>query len=106
MPSKEGPLVTAITKAVQRAYPSAWTFKVVGSPTQMSGVPDLLVCIDGHLFGFEVKHQKPGESREHALGRATPIQCRQIERITEAGGTARVILSAGEALDIIDSVIR
>lgn len=79
-----------------------WFFKVVGSPYQMSGVPDILVCIEGMLFGLEVKHQKPGESEQHARDRATPGQLVQIMRINRAGGKAGVVISVQEALALIE----
>lgn len=97
----ETALVDAIRKALLKEYPSAWVFKVHGGMMQMAGVPDILVCVEGRLFGFEVKHRKPTESEEHARGRASEQQLYQIEKIREAGGVAEVILSAEEALDII-----
>ena len=103
MPTKEAGLLGQVTRAVAKAYPDAWGFKVVGGPYQAAGVPDLLFCVDGLLFGMELKFKRPGESREHALGRATPAQRSQIDRINRAGGVAAVILSAEEALDLIGS---
>jgi hypothetical protein len=93
--------VRAIWKAIATAYPSAWLFKVVGSPYQMSGVPDLLVVVRGLLFGFEVKHVRPGESRQHAVERATPGQLVQIDRLRRAGAVADVVTSPAEVLALI-----
>lgn len=98
MARNETALVTQIVTAINRAYPLAWTFKVHGSPMQMIGVPDLLVVVDGLLFAFEVKHRKPGESAEHAYGRATPQQRLQISRLQRAGAIAHVVLSPEEAI--------
>lgn len=103
--SNEGTLVAAIRKAILAEYPTAWTFKVHGSPYQMAGVPDLLVCIDGKLLGLEVKHQKPGESREHAEGRVSPQQHFQMDAIRRAGGTAAVVMSVDESLAAIEKVL-
>jgi hypothetical protein len=100
-PTSETGLVHAIQKAVKRIWPDAWDFKVVGSPFQKAGVPDLLYCIEGHLIGVEVKFIRPGESKEHAVGRATPQQVNQIIRIRQAGATADVVTSVDEALDLI-----
>lgn len=99
---REAALVRQIAAAIKAAYPNAWTFKVVGHPYQEGGVPDLLVCVEGLLFGFEVKLPQPGESYAHALGRATERQRQQIARIIRAGGTALVVTSPGEALRAID----
>lgn len=98
---RETALSKKIAKAVKRHYPSTWVFNVVGSPYQMTGVPDLLLCVEGLLIGAEVKAQRPGESREHAIERATPGQRSQIRRIREAGGTAGVVLSPDDALALI-----
>lgn len=102
MPSRESALVELIVKAVKRRYMDAWAFKVVGSPYQMTGVPDLLFCINGLLVGCEVKHIKPGESVQHARERATQGQRVQIARINRAGGIAGVVTSPEEALDLIE----
>lgn len=97
----ESTLVTAIKRAILKNYPDAWVLKVVGSPQQESGVPDLLVCVQGRLVGLEVKRQRPGESAAYARGRATPIQLAQLARIRAAGGIAGVVLSAEEAMALI-----
>ena len=99
--TKETALVAAIKRAILARYPSAWVFKVVGHPYQESGIPDLLVCVQGHLFGLEVKLRRPGESEAHARERASDEQSKHIAGIRAAGGTALVILSADEALSAI-----
>lgn len=101
MPSNESGEVAAIWKAIRREHPKAWVFKVVGNPYQMSGVPDLLVCVEGLLVGLEVKFQRPGESVEHALSRVTPRQWQQIREINEAGGYAAAVLNPAGALAAI-----
>jgi hypothetical protein len=98
----ETPLVAAIAREIKKRYPGCWVFKVVGSPFQMTGVPDLLLTIEGHTYGFEVKYQRPGESVQHARGRATPGQLKQIKDLRRAGATADVILSAAEAIAVIE----
>lgn len=71
----------------------------------MTGVPDILALVQGHLFGLEVKHQKPGESLEHAKSRASPAQLLQLKRIKEAGGYGDVVTSVEESLDLIHQTI-
>lgn len=97
----EAGVVGKIREAIRAAYPSSVVFKIHGSPYQEAGIPDLLACVQGYFFGFEVKHQKPGESREHAYGRTTPVQQAQINRINQAGGTALTVLGPDEALAAI-----
>ncbi len=105
MPANEAALVSQIWKAVRAKYPTAWIMKVHGGPYQMPGVPDLLMCVEGWFFGFEVKHQKPSQSEYAARMRATPQQQLQIKLINQAGGTARVILTPEEALAAIALVV-
>lgn len=104
--STEKVLVNAIQRAIESKHPGAWVFKVVGNPYQRVGVPDLLVCVRGLLIGLEVKLQRPGESLEHALDRATPGQLHELERIAEAGGAGAVVTSAESALSVIELALR
>lgn len=101
MPTTEAGLQRSVVKAIARQWPGCWIFNVVGSPYQAAGVPDLLVCVQGQLFGVELKFQRPGESRAHAVERATPQQRAQIGRINRAGGVAGVVTTPKEALDLI-----
>lgn len=105
MPNPETNLVNRIRSAIRSSYPDAWVFKSAGGFYQTAGVPDLLVVINGHLFGMEVKCPRPGETAVHALSRATPRQLAQIEAIRRAGGTADVILDPRGALQLIESVL-
>lgn len=99
----ESQLVFAIRKAIECSYPSALVFKVHGSPFQASGIPDLLVFIEGRTFALEVKRQKPGESMNQARSRVTPIQAFTIMRFRKAGIAADCVLSPAEALAVIQS---
>lgn len=101
-PTNEAGVVRLICKEVRKVYPDAWIFKVHGGPMQMSGVPDLLFCVDGKFIGAEVKFVRPGESRDHAAMRATPGQRNQIRLINKAGGSAGVVTSPQEALELIE----
>lgn len=93
--------VKAITRAILREWPRAWVFKVVGNYRQRSGVPDLLVVIEGLMFALEVKHQRPGESLAAAVERATPLQREQIRKLRAAGAVAEVVTSAQQATAFI-----
>lgn len=87
-----------IMREVVKVYPSAWVFKVVGSPYQMSGVPDLLLSVHGVLIGLEVKHQRPGESTETAFSRASPRQMYQLQQISKSGAYGAVVLTVESAM--------
>lgn len=97
----EGQLVDAMKKAIKTSYPTVYMIKVNGGMYQESGIPDLVMCLDGLMIGIEVKHQKPGESRLHAVDRTTLKQRQHIARIVAAGGMAGVALDVETALLII-----
>ena len=69
-----------------KSLPEVWVLKVVGSATQASGVPDIIMCINGHFVAVELK-------RPDGKGRVSDIQKAQIERIQRAGGAAVVVNS-------------
>lgn len=94
----EAALVKASAAALHREFPDAWIFKVVGSPMQALGVPDVLVLNGGRFCGLEFKHQKEGESEQHARSRASRHQLRQMDLIRRAGGVAEVVLTVDEAV--------
>lgn len=101
MPNPETALTNRIRSTILDRWPSAWVFKVHGGPYQTVGVPDLLACIDGQLFGLEVKCPRPGETDGHARGRATLSQLHQIDLLNAAGAVAAVVLSPEEAVQVI-----
>jgi hypothetical protein len=105
MATNETALVKSIRAAIVRTWPDAWVVKVHGDPYQVSGVPDLLVCVRGRFVGLEVKNQRPGESEHHARERATVHQREAIDLIRKAGGTAGVVLSITEARALIESAL-
>lgn len=59
-----------------------------------SGIPDIIVCIDGRFIALEVKTQK---------GKTTPLQNAAIRKIHSSGGFAFVVRSVEEAKNAIDS---
>ena len=69
-----------------------WVTKLHGGPTQQSGLPDLLVVLNGRACFLEVK--QPGCV-------ATPIQLHTLEQLRKAGAIAVVVTSVSEALEAI-----
>ena len=56
-----------------------WQLKTWSNGVQRSGVPDLLVCCNGHFVGVELKAPK---------GKASELQLWNLRKIEEAGGYA------------------
>lgn len=69
-----------------------WFLKVHGSRFQRAGVPDFLVCYNGHFHAIELK--LPGEQ-------PTPIQVLELRDIARAHGTAGVATSWRQVCDIL-----
>ena len=95
MPPLERNVVKKILERL-RSRGGFWV-KLHGSPFITAGLPDIIGCYRGQFVAFEVKRD------EHE--KATTLQLFYLERISRAGGTARLIHSteAAEAeLDRID----
>ena len=74
-------------------------FKVHGSEYMMAGLPDIICCAEGLFIGLETKHP---ESRDDTSVRQDYVH----SLIREAGGTAQVVTSPREAVQIVNQAIR
>ena len=81
----ETKLKNQVIEYLRRAYPTAGVYKSADRFT--SGIPDLILCVDGKFFAIELK-----------VGRnePTPIQKFVIKRIRAAGGRVAVCWSLDE----------
>ena len=104
-PRNEAQLVKRITEAVKAQYPEVWQLKTHGNPYQRAGVPDLLLSVQGRLLAVEVKHQKPGESRERMLRRLSPRQCIELESLRTSGAATLVAWEVDQVLDTIKKIL-
>lgn len=102
----EHDLVRQMVKYLRDEWPDIWTFKVVGSPYQRGGMPDLLVMVDGVVVGLEVKRRQPGERRRTARRRATQLQRAELRKISAAGGYGAVVLTPDEAIQTVRRALR
>ena len=62
-----------------KTVPRCFFWKEHGGKYGTAGIPDIIACIDGHFFGFEVKTEK---------GKPTVLQEATIRKILKSGGTA------------------
>ena len=74
--------ITAAIMRVLKAIPRCFAWKEHGGMYGSAGIPDVICCLDGRFFAFEVK------ARE---GRLTKLQKQTIHRIKIAGGYAYVV---------------
>lgn len=76
-----------ITAAIMRrlkATPECFAWKTHGDMYGTAGLPDIVCCLDGRFFAFEVKTPS---------GQLTKLQEHTLERIRAAGGRAFVVRS-------------
>ena len=72
--------------------PCCFAWKTHGGVYGTAGIPDIIACVDGRFFAFEVKT---------ASGKTTPLQQATIRKILAAGGTALVVRSVDEVRDAL-----
>ncbi|MCD8365822.1 MAG: VRR-NUC domain-containing protein [Clostridiales bacterium] len=92
---KESDIVKAIMKYL-KTVPKCFCWKEHGGMYGTAGIPDIIACIDGHFFGFEVK---TGD------GEPTKLQEATIRKILSAGGTALVVRSVDEVRGAIEAAL-
>lgn len=89
---KEADIVKAIMKYL-KAVPGCFCWKEHGGMYGTAGIPDIIACINGRFFGFEVKTES---------GKPTKLQELTIRKILAAGGTALVVRSVEEVKTVVD----
>ncbi len=82
----EKEIVAAILRHL-KTLPRCFCWKEHGGMYGTAGIPDIIACIDGRFFAFEVK--QPG-------GRPTRLQQVTLSKIQAAGGAALMVTSVAE----------
>ena len=80
-----------------KTVPRCFFWKEHGGKYGTAGIPDIVACIDGHFFGFEVKTEK---------GKPTVLQEATIRKILKSGGTAAVVRSVDEVRALIEGTLQ
>lgn len=79
-----------IVRSIQRflkTVPRCFFWKEHGGMYGTAGIPDIIACIDGRFFGFEVKTE---------TGKPTSLQEATLRKINDAGGTSLVVRSVAD----------
>ena len=76
---------------LKREYPNAWVYKT--SDRWVSGIPDILICLEGGFFAIELKVGR---------NKATKLQDYVLNMIKRAGGSSGVCRSVDEVRDLIE----
>ena len=88
----ERDVVASILRYLRR-LPDCYAWKTHGNQYS-AGIPDIIACVNGRFVAFEVKRQG---------GKPTPLQEVTIRKIERAGGVARVVHSAEEAIKVLET---
>ena len=78
-----------------RSLKQSWWVKFPAGMYGIIGVPDILGCLSGQFYAFEVKFAK---------GKPTKLQLKTIDLINRAGGRAFVVYSLEEVINAINNV--
>jgi hypothetical protein len=87
----EKDIVAAILRHL-KTIPNCFAWKTHGGMYGTAGIPDIIACIGGRFFAFEVKQPS---------GKLTKLQEITLANIRAAGGIAAKVTSAAEVRDII-----
>jgi hypothetical protein len=93
---KESDIVKAIMRYL-KTVPGCFAWKEHGGMYGTAGIPDIIACINGFFYGFEVKTDK---------GKPTKLQEAVMGKIQRAGGTAVVVRSVDEVREVINDPLR
>ena len=87
----EKDIVAAIMRWL-KTVSHCFAWKEHGGMYSTAGIPDVICCLDGRFFAFEVKTPE---------GRLTKLQEHTIQRIKDAGGHAFVVRSVDDVKAVL-----
>lgn len=90
---KESVIVRNIMEYLHRV-PCCFCWKEHGGMYGTAGIPDIICCISGDFFAFEVKTE---------TGKATKLQEATIQKIMDAGGIAVVVRSVEDVQKALEA---
>ena len=88
---KESVIVRSILNHL-KSMPDCFAWKEHGGMYGTAGIPDIICCIGGRFFAFEVKNEK---------GTVTKLQEATIDKIKAAGGNAAVVRSVEDVKQVV-----
>ena len=91
---KETDIVRAILKYL-KTIPGCFAWKEHGGMYGCAGIPDIIACINGRFYGFEVKT---------AVGKPTKLQERTIRKIRNCGGFADIVRSTDDVKRVLEDL--
>jgi len=88
----EKEIVKSIMKYL-KTVPNCFCWKEHGGMYGTAGIPDIIACVNGRFYAFEVKTE---------TGKATELQKATIRKIQRAGGTAVIVRSVSEVRAVLN----
>ena len=92
----EKDIVNKIMKYL-KTVPRCFAWKEHGGMYGTAGIPDVIACVNGRFFAFEVKTD---------TGKTTALQDATIRKILSAGGRAVVVRSVDEVRTAINGSLQ
>lgn len=92
----EKDIVNKIIKYL-KTLPCCFAWKEHGGMYGTAGIPDIIACVNGQFFAFEVKTD---------TGKATALQDNTIRKILASGGHAFVVRSVDEVRTAINGFLQ
>lgn len=89
---KESAIVKAILRYL-KTLPECFAWKEHGGMYGTAGIPDVIACIGGKFYGFEVKTER---------GKPTTLQEATMRKIQAAGGIAVVVRSVEDVRAVLE----
>lgn len=89
----EKDIVKAIMKYL-KTVPRCFAWKEHGGMYGTAGIPDIIACVDGRFYAFEIKTE---------TGKPTKLQEATIRKILKAGGVAVIVRSVNEVQAVIEA---
>jgi len=80
-----------------KTVPKCFAWKEHGGMYGTAGIPDIIACIGGRFYAFEVKTP---------VGRTTKLQDATIRKILACGGTVSVVRTVDEVRAVVSGSLQ
>jgi hypothetical protein len=89
--------IAAKIRRYLKTVPNCFCWKEHGGMYGTAGIPDIIACINGKFYAFEVKTPQ---------GKLTGLQEATIRKILAAGGTAVAVRSVDEVRAVLNGSLQ
>lgn len=82
----------SIKNAIVKALRARGAYVLVTTGVSDVGTPDIIACLDGRFYAFEVKNEE---------GRVSRMQVHRLDQVSRASGVAAVVRSVADVLEVL-----